>query len=239
MRKDIRKQLVPFNLKNYDELYERAQLVEQELLKERAEMGQQSRSNLQGTNDRRDKRPFQFGRHPFTPNKRRNFVNFGVGNNQSLYREQPLNELCRQCGKAHGNLPCMASKISFVSALEAYQLLEKGAQGHLAVVKDQSKKEVKLEEVLVIRDFSDVFPEESPGLPPKREIEFVNELAPGTEPISKAPYHMAPAELKELKVQLQELLDKGFIRPSSSPWGAHVLFVKKKDGSLRLCIDYR
>ncbi|KAL0554431.1 hypothetical protein IC582_008352 [Cucumis melo] len=79
----------------------------------------------------------------------------------------------------------------------------------------------------------------SQGLPPHREVEFAIELEPGTVPISRAPNRMAPAELKELKVQLQELLDKGFIRPSVSPWGAPVLFVKKKDGSMRLCIDYR
>ncbi|KAL4014562.1 hypothetical protein IC575_026769 [Cucumis melo] len=91
----------------------------------------------------------------------------------------------------------------------------------------------------VVRDYPDVFPEELPGLPPHREVEFAIELEPGTIPISRAPYRMAPAELKELKVQLQELLDKGFIRPSVSPWGAPVLFVKKKDGSMRLCIDYR
>ncbi|KAA0042480.1 pol protein [Cucumis melo var. makuwa] len=78
-----------------------------------------------------------------------------------------------------------------------------------------------------------------PGLPPHREVEFAIELEPGTIAISRAPYRMAPAELKELKVQLQELLDKGFIRPSVSPWGAPVLFVKKNDGSMRLCIDYR
>ena len=76
-------------------------------------------------------------------------------------------------------------------------------------------------------------------MPPQREIEFVIDLAPGAEPVSKAPYRMAPAELKELKVQLQELLDLGFIRPSHSPWGAPVLFVKKKEGSLRMCIDYQ
>ncbi|KAL0539555.1 hypothetical protein IC582_023771 [Cucumis melo] len=86
---------------------------------------------------------------------------------------------------------------------------------------------------------SGCLPEELPGLPPHREVEFAIELEPGTVPISRAPYRMAPAELKELKVQLQELLDKGFIRPSVSPWGAPVLFVKKKDGSMRLCIDYR
>ena len=76
-------------------------------------------------------------------------------------------------------------------------------------------------------------------LPPDREIEFVIDVIPGTTPISKAAYRMAPTELKELKLQLQELLDKGFIRPSFSPWGAPVLFVKKKDGTMRLCIDYR
>ena len=76
-------------------------------------------------------------------------------------------------------------------------------------------------------------------MPPDREIEFSIDLLPGTAPISKAPYRMAPTELKELKEQLVELLDKGFILPSASPWGALVLFVKKKDGSMRLCIDYR
>ena len=84
-----------------------------------------------------------------------------------------------------------------------------------------------------------MFPEELPGLPPVREIDFVVELVPGAAPISRAPYRMSASELAELKKQLAELLDKGFIRPSASPWGAPVLFVKKKDGSLRLCIDYR
>ncbi|RVW67492.1 Transposon Ty3-I Gag-Pol polyprotein [Vitis vinifera] len=91
----------------------------------------------------------------------------------------------------------------------------------------------------IVREYPDVFPEDLPGLPPEREVEFTIDLVPGTGPMSKAPYRMAPVELKELKVQLQELLDKGFIRPSVSPWGAPVLFVKKKDGSMRLCIDYR
>nr|GFB86118.1 retrotransposon protein, putative, Ty3-gypsy subclass [Tanacetum cinerariifolium] len=84
-----------------------------------------------------------------------------------------------------------------------------------------------------------VFPDELPGIPPVREVEFNIELIPGSEPISKAPYRMAPIELKELKDQLPELLERGFIRLSVSPWGAPVLFVKKKDGSMRLCIDYR
>ena len=88
------------------------------------------------------------------------------------------------------------------------------------------------------QNFPQVF-QEVPGLPPDREIEVSIELLPGTTPISNAPYRMAPPELAELKKQLQELLDKGLIRPSVSPWGAPVLFDKKKDGSLRLCIDYR
>ncbi|WVZ89278.1 hypothetical protein U9M48_035704 [Paspalum notatum var. saurae] len=89
-------------------------------------------------------------------------------------------------------------------------------------------------------DFPDVFPEELPGLPPDRNVEFAIELVPGTAPVSKRPYRMAPDELKELKTQLQEQLDKGFIRPSSSPWGCPALFVEKKDqGGKRLCVDYR
>ena len=85
----------------------------------------------------------------------------------------------------------------------------------------------------------DVFPNELPGLPPRRVVDFCNELHPGTLPISMTPHRMAPVELQELRVQLQELLDKGFMRPSTSPWGAPVLFAKKKHKTLRLCIDYR
>jgi len=96
-----------------------------------------------------------------------------------------------------------------------------------------------LEEIPVVCDYSDVFPEDLPGLPPDRDVEFVIELQPGTAPISRRPYRMPPNELAELKVQLQDLLNKGFIRPSSSPWGCPALFVKKKDQSLRLCVDYR
>ncbi|XP_072078032.1 uncharacterized protein [Arachis hypogaea] len=94
-------------------------------------------------------------------------------------------------------------------------------------------------EIPVVQDFSDVFPEDIPSFPPTREVEFSIELMPGTGPISVAPYRMAPLELTELKNQLEELLQKGFIQPSASPWGAPVLFVKKKDGSMRLCVDYR
>ena len=99
--------------------------------------------------------------------------------------------------------------------------------------------DLKLEDIPIVKDYPDVFPEDLPGLPLEKEVEFTIDLAPKTAPISKAPYRMTPMELKELKIQFQELLDKGFIRPSVSPWGAPVLFVKKKNGSIRLCIDYR
>jgi hypothetical protein len=95
-----------------------------------------------------------------------------------------------------------------------------------------------VEKILVVCEYPDVFPDELPGMPPDRDIEFAIELQPGTAPISKRPYRMPPTELAKLKKQLQELLDKGFIRPSTSPWGCPALFVKKKDESLRLCVDY-
>ncbi|WVZ71026.1 hypothetical protein U9M48_019653 [Paspalum notatum var. saurae] len=98
----------------------------------------------------------------------------------------------------------------------------------------------EIKKIPVVCDFPDVFPEELPGLPPDRNVEFSIELVPGTAPVSRRPYRMAPDELKELKTQLQEQLDKGFIRPSSSPWGCPALFVEKKDqGGKRLCVDYR
>ena len=91
----------------------------------------------------------------------------------------------------------------------------------------------------VVCEYEDVFPDELPGLPPQRVVDFGIELHHGTSLISMTPHRMAPVELQELRVQLQELLDKGFIRPSTSPWGASVLFAKKKNKTLRLCIDYR
>jgi hypothetical protein len=98
--------------------------------------------------------------------------------------------------------------------------------------------ESPVEKISVVYEYPDVFPHELSGMPPDRDIEFAIKLQPGTAPISKRPYRMPPAELAELKKQLQELLDKGFIRPSTSPWGCPALFVKKKDESLRLCVDY-
>jgi hypothetical protein len=96
-----------------------------------------------------------------------------------------------------------------------------------------------LEDIPVACEFPDIFPDDLPGMPPDRDVEFIIEVQLGTTPISRQPYKMTSKELVELKVQLTELLDKGYIRPSSSPWGCPALFVKKKDQSLRLCVDYR
>ena len=128
---------------------------------------------------------------------------------------------------------------SLINAMTASKMLRKGCQGYLAFVVDRRQEGTRLEDIPIVKEFSDVFPDDISGLPSDRAIEFVIELIPGTKPISFPPYRIAPANLKELKAQLEELLSKGFIRPSISPWGAPVLFVNKKDGSLRLCIDYR
>ena len=117
--------------------------------------------------------------------------------------------------------------------------MRKGCETFLAVILDSKRGQVDVEKIPVVREFPNVFPEELPGIPLKREVNLSIEIVLGTIPKSRAPYRMAPTELKELKSQLQELLDKGFIRPSVSPWGAPVLFVKKKYGTLQMSIDYR
>ena len=126
-----------------------------------------------------------------------------------------------------------------ISTMTAQRMLCKGCQGYLAYVVETRKKGTIMDEILVVREFQDVFLNDIARLPPDRGVEFTIDLISGTEPISIPPYRTAPTELRELKALLGELLSKGFIRPSTSLWGAPVLFVKKKDGSLRLCIDYR
>jgi len=111
--------------------------------------------------------------------------------------------------------------------MQAFRMLRKGCQGYLCAIEAIEPKDLDLNKIQVAREFPQVF-QEVPGLPPNWEIEFTIELIPGTTPISKAPYQMAPAELTELKTQLQELLDEGLIQPSVLPWGAPVLFVQKK-----------
>jgi hypothetical protein len=97
----------------------------------------------------------------------------------------------------------------------------------------------EIQDIMVVCEFLDVFPEDMPGLPLERDVEFVIKLKPGTAPISRRSYQMPPNELAELKTQLQDLLEKGLIRPSSSPWRCPAIFVKKKDQTLRMCMDYR
>ncbi|XP_070015600.1 uncharacterized protein [Nicotiana sylvestris] len=118
-------------------------------------------------------------------------------------------------------------------------MVEKGCLDYLAYVHDSSAELPSIDFVPIVREFPEVFPLEQPGMPLDRDIDFCIDLDPDTQPISIPPYRTAQPELKELKEQLQDLLKKGFIRPSVSPWGAPVLFVKKKDGLMRLCIDYR
>ena len=111
--------------------------------------------------------------------------------------------------------------------------------GWLASLTLEDEERLDLDLPRVVCDYVDVFPDELPRLPPQRVVDFGIELHPGTSPISMTPHRMALVEVQELRVQLQELLDKGFIRPSTSPWGVLVLFAKKRDKTLRLCIDYR
>nr|GFA90027.1 putative reverse transcriptase domain-containing protein [Tanacetum cinerariifolium] len=121
--------------------------------------------------------------------------------------------------------------------------MENGCQIFLARIsakKEEDKSEGKqLKDVPIVRDFPEVFSEDLPGLPLARPVEFQIDLIPGAASVARAPYQLAPSEMKELSEQLQEISDKGFIRPSSSLWGASILFVKKKDGLFRMCIDYR
>ncbi|KAI3791672.1 hypothetical protein L2E82_05533 [Cichorium intybus] len=126
-----------------------------------------------------------------------------------------------------------------ISFAQARSCISKGGMFYLAYVAVAKPIKVGVANVNVVNKFPDVFPDELPGLPPDRHVEFTIELIPGAAPVTRAPYRLAPSEMVELRKQLEELLDRGFIRPSTSPWGAPILIVKKKDGSMRMCIDYR
>nr|GEZ45439.1 putative reverse transcriptase domain-containing protein [Tanacetum cinerariifolium] len=142
-------------------------------------------------------------------------------------------------GSNRGN----ATRLSIISCTKTKKYVKKGFPIFLAhittkEVEDKSEKK-RLEDVPIVRNFPEVFPKDLPGLPPIRPVEFQIDLVPGAAPVAWAPYRLVPSDMKELAEKLKELSDKGFIRPSSSHWGALVLFVKKKDGSFRMCIDYR
>ncbi|GJV99314.1 putative reverse transcriptase domain-containing protein [Tanacetum coccineum] len=160
---------------------------------------------------------------------------------EKLVRIPYGNETLIFCGNESNN--GRESRLTIISCSKAQEYMAKGCQIFLAQIsakKEEEKSEGKLlKDVPIILDFPEVFLEDLPGLPPARLVEFQIDLIPGAAPVARAPYRLAPSEMKELSEQLQELSDKGFIRPSSSPWGAPILFVKKKDGSFRMCIDYR
>ncbi|MFS7976835.1 putative nucleotidyltransferase, Ribonuclease H [Helianthus anomalus] len=155
-----------------------------------------------------------------------------VCNKKQTVLKTPCGESLTIRGDTHYGLP------EDVTMLKASRCLKRGCVIYMAQVIIEEPKP-KIEDIPVISEYPEVFPEDLPGLPPDRQVEFRIDIIPGAAPIARAPYRLAPTEMKELRTQLDELLAKGFIKPSSSPWGAPVLFVKKKDGSMRLCIDYR
>ncbi|GKA50611.1 putative reverse transcriptase domain-containing protein [Tanacetum coccineum] len=131
------------------------------------------------------------------------------------------------------------TRLNLISCIKTKRYISRGCQVFMIQVMEKKSDEKRLEDIPVVKEFSDVFPEDLPGLPPVRQVEFQIDLIPGAAPVARTPYRLDPLEMQELSNQLQELADRGFIRPSTSPWGAPVLFVKKKDGSFRMCIDYR
>ncbi|GKB48012.1 putative reverse transcriptase domain-containing protein, partial [Tanacetum coccineum] len=147
--------------------------------------------------------------------------------------------IVRGDGSDQGN----ETRLNIISCAKTQKYMLKGCPIFLAHVttkgtEDKSEKK-RLEDVPIVRDFPEVFPEDLPGLLPTQKVEFQINLIIGAAPVAQAPYRLAQSKMKELSDQLQELSNKGFIRPSSLPWGAMVLFVKKKDGSFRMCIDYQ
>nr|GEV77975.1 hypothetical protein [Tanacetum cinerariifolium] len=154
------------------------------------------------------------------------------------------------CGKKEVHVPyknkmlvvksdSSVSRLKVISCIKARKYIERGSQLFMAQVTEKEPAKKQLQDVPVICNFPEVFLDDLPGLPPPRQAEFKIELIPGIIPVARVPYRLAPSELKELSHRLKELSEKGFIRMSSSLWGASVLFVKNKDGSFRMCIDYR
>ncbi|GJR10719.1 putative reverse transcriptase domain-containing protein [Tanacetum coccineum] len=161
--------------------------------------------------------------------------------NEKLVQVPHGNETLTFCGNESSN--GRESRLTVISCSKAQEYMAKGCQvflAHISAKKEEDdSEEQQIKDVPIIRDFPEVFPEDFPGLPLAQPVEFLIDLIPGASPVARAPYRLALSEMKELSEQLQDLSDKGFIRPSSSPWGDPVLFVKKKDGSFRMCIDYR
>ncbi|GKE35541.1 hypothetical protein Tco_1454863 [Tanacetum coccineum] len=131
------------------------------------------------------------------------------------------------------------TRLSLISCIKTKRYISRGCQVFITQVMEKKSDEKQLEDIPVVKEFLKVFPEDLPGLPLVHQVEFQIDLILGAAPIARAPYRLAPSEMQELSNQLQELADRGFIQPSTSPWGDPILFVKKKDRSFRMCIDYR
>ncbi|GJS14292.1 putative reverse transcriptase domain-containing protein [Tanacetum coccineum] len=161
-------------------------------------------------------------------------------NNQRNQGTNPRVVTCFECGvQGHYRNDCPKLKNGNQGnrAGNGNAVARANAQVTMKKAEDKSK-EKQLEEVPIVQDFPEVFPEDLPGIPPTRQVEFQIDLIPGAAPVAQAPYRLAPSEMKELSDQLKELSDKGFIRPSSSPWGALILFVKKKERIIRVRVIY-
>nr|GEW72048.1 putative reverse transcriptase domain, ribonuclease H-like domain protein [Tanacetum cinerariifolium] len=162
--------------------------------------------------------------------------NINVANTQKGNEANPKGDVGN--AEKEGN----ASRDLDSNVVTAQEYMAKGCHiflAHTSAKKEEDKSKGKqLKDIPTVRDFPEVFLKDLPGLPPAQPVEFQIDLFPRAPPVARAPYRLAPSKMKELSEQLQELSDKGFIRPSSSPWGAPILFVKKKDGSFRMCIDY-
>ncbi|GJW68651.1 putative reverse transcriptase domain-containing protein [Tanacetum coccineum] len=127
------------------------------------------------------------------------------------------------------------TRLKLITCIKTKRYISRGCQVFMAKVMEKKSDDKRLEDILVVREFSEVFPEDLPGLPLVRQVEFQINLILGATPVAQAPYRLDPSEMQELSNQLKELADRGFIRPSTSPWGSPVLFVKKKDGSFKMC----
>nr|GEX65194.1 putative reverse transcriptase domain-containing protein [Tanacetum cinerariifolium] len=131
------------------------------------------------------------------------------------------------------------TQLNLISCIKTKRYISRGCQIFMIQVMEKKSDEKRIKDIPIVKEFPYVFPEDLPGLPPIRQVEFQIDLIPRAAPVARTPYRLAPSEMQELSNQLQELINQGFIRPSTLPWGAPVLFVKKKDISFKRCIDYR
>nr|GEW85566.1 putative reverse transcriptase domain-containing protein [Tanacetum cinerariifolium] len=131
------------------------------------------------------------------------------------------------------------TRLSLISCIKTERYTSRGYQVFISQVIEKKSDKKRLEDIPVVRKFPKLFLEDLPDLPPARQVEFQIDLIPEAVLVARAPYRLAPLEMQELSDQLYELADRGFIRPSTSPWGAPVIFFKNKDGSFRMCIDYQ